>query len=673
MACCTHDHNTKEENKDFNLKKTIIILAIGIFVYAGALILKLSFWESFSLFFLSYLIIAGDVVWKAIKNILRGEVFDENFLLTVATIGAFAIKEFPEAVAVMLFFKVGELFQDMALNKSRRSIKALLEIRPDYANLKENGSITKVDPDTVKINDIIVVKAGEKVPLDGIILEGTSLIDTSALTGESVPKTVKKADAIYSGTINKTGLLNVQVTKRFGESTVSKILELVENTSSQKAPTEKFITKFAKYYTPAVVYSALLIAVIPVLLYNIPSFRFVFVHQETFSEWIYKALIFLVISCPCALVISIPLGFFGGIGAASKRGILIKGSNYLEALNNIHTIVWDKTGTLTKGVFRVTETVAMNGFQRYDIIKFAVGAECHSNHPIAQSIREIFKEDLYPSVPDLRNPGASSAVEQRSEIANLSGLGIDENTIEGYEEISGYGVKAKIDGHTILVGNDQFLHLENVEHNTCAVQGTVVHVVKDNQYMGYIVISDEIKEDAARAIKRLRLLGINNQIMLTGDSEQVGEMVSGKLNLDQYFSELLPQHKVEKVEELIGKKKNKNALVAFVGDGINDAPVLTRADIGVAMGALGSDAAIEAADIVLMTDEPSRLCEAIQIAKRTRTIVWQNIGFALGVKGAFLILGLLSMTTMWGAVFADVGVALIAILNSMRVLGSARE
>lgn len=621
MACCA-DH------QEFNLKKTITILTIGVSVYAGALTLKLPFVGMVFLFLVSYFIIAGDVVWKAIKNIYKGKIFDENFLLTIATVGAFTIGEFSEAVAVMLFFKVGELFQDIALNRSRKSIKALLEIRPDYANLKENGNIKKVDPDLVNVNDIIVVKAGEKVPLDGIVLDGTSLMDTSALTGESVPKTVKKNDTIYSGTINKTGLLTIQVTKKFGESTVSKILELVENTSSQKAPTEKFITKFAKYYTPAVVYSALLIAIIPP----------VFFPQETFSEWIYKALVFLVISCPCALVISIPLGFFGGIGAASKRGILVKGSNYLEALNNIHTIVWDKTGTLTKGVFKVTEIIALNGFTQHDVIKFAGGAECHSNHPIAQSIREAFKGN------------------------------IDEDTIEEYEEISGYGVKAIIDGHTILVGNDKFLHLENIEHNTCAVKGTIVHVVKDNNYMGYIIISDEIKNDAVQAIKKLKDLGIKNQIMLTGDSEQVGKIVSEKLNLDQYFSELLPQHKVEKIEELINNKENKNALVTFVGDGINDAPVLMRSDVGVAMGALGSDAAIEAADIVLMTDEPSRLYEAIHIAKRTRTIVWQNIGFALGVKGIFLILGLFGMTTMWGAVFADVGVALIAIVNSMRVL-----
>ena len=636
-SCCHGDYDT-EHGEEFNLKRQILILGLGILIYAVVLIFEFPFGVELSLFLLSYFIIAGDVVWKAIKDVSRGQVFDENFLLTVATAGAFAIKEFPEAVAVMLFFKVGELFQDMALNRSRRSIKALLEIRPDYANLKKDGSITRVTPDEVNVGDIIIIKPGERVPLDGIVLEGTSMIDTSSLTGESVPRKVKQKDDIFSGTINKTGLLTVQVTKKFSESTVSKILELVENTSSKKAPTEKFITKFAKYYTPAVVLGALLLAVVPVILYNIEAFTSMFAHEETFSEWIYKALIFLVISCPCALVISIPLGFFGGIGASSKRGILVKGSNYLEALNNIHTVVWDKTGTLTKGVFRVTEVVPANNFSKKGVLSLAAQAESHSNHPIAQSIRDAFNEK------------------------------IDENQIEEHEEISGHGVRIKIKGHDVLVGNDGLLHRENIEHEACDVEGTVVHVVLDNKYAGHIIISDEIKEDAQEAISRLKSMGVRKQIMLTGDNQHVGQTVSKRLGLDGYFAELLPQHKVEKIEELMQERKKKNELVAFVGDGINDAPVLMRSDIGVAMGALGSDAAIEAADIVLMTDEPSRLYEAVQIAKRTRRIVWQNIGFALGVKGIFLTLGALGMTTMWGAVFADVGVALLAILNATRVL-----
>ena len=635
---CKDVCDIEEDGEEFSLKKEIMTLGLGIVIYAGVLLFKLSFWGELSLFLLSYIIIARDIVWKAIRNVFHGRVFDENFLLTVATLGAFAIEKFPEAVAVMLFFKVGELFQDIALNRSRKSIKSLMEIRPDYANLKIDGETKKVDPDEVNVRDVIMVKPGERVPLDGIVLDGSSLVDTSALTGESVPRKVKAKDEILSGMINKTGLLTVQVTKRFSESTVSKILDLVENAASKKAPTEKFITKFAKYYTPAVVFGAFTLAIVPVILYHIPVFTPMFAHEPTFSEWIYKALIFLVISCPCALVISIPLGFFGGIGAASKRGILVKGSNYLEGLNNLHTIVWDKTGTLTKGVFRVTKIVTKNNFSRDEILKFAAEAESQSSHPIAQSILEAFSRK------------------------------IDERKIESYEEISGYGIKARVEGHYVLVGNDKLLHRENIEHDTCNVEGTVVHVVIDNKYTGYIIISDEIKEDARIAIQRLKDIGVKRQVMLTGDSQEVAKAVSQKLGLEEYFAELLPQQKVEKIEELMKKKANNKDLIAFVGDGINDAPVLMRSDIGVAMGALGSDAAIEAADIVLMTDEPSRLHEAVKIAKRTRGIVWQNIGFSLVVKGIFLTIGALGMATMWEAVFADVGVALLAILNSTRVL-----
>ena len=638
---CKEVCETGEKKEDFSIKKEIMTLGLGILIYAGALVFKLPFGLGLSLFLLSYILIARDIVWKAIRNVFRREVFDENFLLTVATAGAFAIKKFPEAVAVMLFFKIGELFQDIALNRSRKSIRSLMEIRPDYANLKIDGGTKKVAPDAVNVGDIIMVKPGEKVPLDGIVLDGSSLVDTSALTGESVPRKVKAKDEILSGMINKTGLLTVQVTKKFSESTVSKILDLVENAASKKAHTEKFITKFAKYYTPAVVFGAFILAIVPVILYHIPAFTPMFAHEETFSEWIYKALIFLMISCPCALVISIPLGFFGGIGAASKRGVLVKGSNYLEGLNNLHTIVWDKTGTLTKGVFRVTKIVTKNKFSEDKILKFAAHVESQSSHPIAQSILEAFNRKIGK---------------------------IDVRKIESYEEISGYGIKARVEGHYVLLGNDKLLHRENIEHDTCDVKGTVVHVVIDHKYAGYVIISDEIKEDTGTAIQKLRDIGVKRQIMLTGDSQEVAKAVSQKLGLDEYFAELLPQQKVEKIEELMKKKANNKDLIAFVGDGINDAPVLMRSDIGVAMGALGSDAAIEAADIVLMSDEPSKLHEAVKIAKRTRGIVWQNIGFALGIKGIFLTIGALGLATMWEAVFADVGVALLAILNTTRIL-----
>jgi len=635
---CKNVCGVKEEGEGLNLKKEIITLGLGILIYTAALTFKLPFWGEISLFLLSYTIIARDIVWKAIRNLFYGRVFDENFLLTIATAGAFAIKKFPEAVAVMLFFKVGELFQDVALNRSRKSIKSLMQIRPDYANLKIEAGAKKVDPNEVNIGDVIIVKPGERVPLDGIVLDGFSMVDTSALTGESVPRKVKPKDQILSGMVNKTRLLSVQVTKRFSESTVSKILDLVENAVSKKAPTERFITKFAKYYTPAVVLGAFLLAIVPVALYHIPALTPMFVHEETFSEWIYKSLIFLVISCPCALVISIPLGFFGGIGAASKRGILVKGSNYLEGLNNLHTVVWDKTGTLTKGVFRVSQIVPINNFSKDEILKLAAEAESQSNHPIAQSILEAFDGK------------------------------IDESKIKSYEEISGYGIKAKVEGRYVLVGNDKLLHRENIDHNTCNVEGTVVHVVIDYKYAGYIIISDEIKEDAIIAIQELKDMGVKRQIMLTGDSQEVAKAISQKLGLEEYSAELLPQQKVEKIEELIEKKIDRKDLIAFVGDGINDAPVLMRSDIGIAMGALGSDAAIEAADIVLMTDEPSRLPEAVKIAKRTRGIVWQNVYFALGVKGMFLSIGAIGMATMWEAVFADAGVALLVILNSTRVL-----
>ncbi len=627
-----------EDKKKFVMKREFIMLYLGTLLYIVALIIRFPLWISFSLFLTSYAFIGRDIIWKAVKNIFHAKVFDESFLITVATIGAFAIKQFPEAVAVVLFFKIGEMLEDKVVDRSRRSIKSLLEIRPEYANLRMNGKTRKVDPKEVNVGDVIVIKPGEKVPLDGIVRDGYSMVDTSALTGESIPRSIKPNDEVLSGMINKTGLLTVQVTKIFSESTVSKILDLVEKAESKKSPTEKFISKFAKYYTPSVVFGAIALAFVPVVLYHIPIFTQMFVHEETFSEWLYRALIFLVISCPCALVISIPLGFFGGIGASSRRGVLVKGSNYLEALNNLHTIVWDKTGTLTKGIFKVAQIISKNDFSKDEVLKMAAIAESQSNHPIALSILEAF------------------------------GGEIEENEVEAYEEIPGYGVKAEVKGHHVLVGNDKLLHRENIEHDVCYAEGTMVHVVIDNKDAGYIIISDEIKDDAVDAIQKLKDAGVKRQIIFTGDSEEVTKVISRRLSLDEYFAELLPQQKVEKLEELIDRKGKNTDLIAFVGDGINDAPVLMRSDIGIAMGALGSDAAIEASDIVLMTDEPSRLHEAVQIARRTRWIVWQNISFALGVKGVFLTMGILGMATMWEAVFADVGVALIAILNSTRVL-----
>lgn len=637
---CGHGHGQAHEktDNDPNLIKQIMKLGPGCGVYAAALVLDLPQWISFILFFTSYLLIAWDVVLSAIKNIMRGQVFDEFFLMTIATLGAFAIKEYPEAVAVMLFFKVGEMFQDFALNRSRRSIKSLLEIRPDYANIQTDGDSRKVDPDEVNIGDIILVKPGERVPLDGVVVQGNSLMDTSALTGESVPRSIKTRDEVLSGMINKTGLLTVQVTKKFSDSTISKILNLVENASEKKASTEKFITKFAKIYTPAVVFGAILIALLPVAIYNIPVFTQLFAHQETFSEWIYKALVFLVISCPCALVISIPLGFFGGIGAASKQGILVKGSNFLEGLNHVNTIIWDKTGTLTKGVFNISSIATINGFSKNEVLEYAALAESHSGHPIAQFILQAFAGK------------------------------IDERNIEDYEEIAGHGIKAIIKGREILVGNEKILQLKNISHPKINVTGTIVHVAIDSVYAGYILLADEIKPDSFQAVQTLKKCGITRQIMLTGDSAKVGTSVAEILGIKECYADLLPQQKVEKLEEVLKENKNSKKLTAFVGDGINDAPALIRSDIGIAMGALGSDAAIDAADIVLMSDDPSKIPMAVSIARKTRTIVWQNIWFALGVKGAFLGMGAFGVVTMWEAVFADVGVALLAIMNSTRIL-----
>lgn len=629
-------HEESGHEEDGINKVEIIRLGSGFVLFLVGLLMNFSPMIELVVFLTSYLLVGGSVVLKALRNISRGQVFDENFLMGVATIGAFAIGEYPEGVAVMLFYQVGEFFQSMAVNHSRRSITALMDIRPDFANLKIGDNVEKVSPEDVAVGDTIIVKPGEKVPLDGKVLSGTSMLDTSAITGESVPREVETGDDILSGTINKNGLLTVLVTKEFGESTVSKILYLVQNASSRKAPTENFITKFARYYTPAVVFIALALAIIPPLM--IPG--------ATFSEWIYRALVFLVVSCPCALVISIPLGFFGGIGGASKAGILMKGSNYLEALNNVDTVVFDKTGTLTKGVFKVTKIVNLtNQLSDEELLEYAAYTESYSNHPIAQSILKAYKNN------------------------------VDKSMIEEYDEISGYGIQAKVKGKTVLAGNLKLMKKENIsfdEGRTKDEVGTIIHMVIDQKYSGFIVISDEIKEDSKRAIQELRKLGVKKLVMLTGDNKAIGEKIGQQLGLDEVYSELLPHQKVEKLEMLEGREGRKGKLV-FVGDGINDAPVLTRADIGIAMGGIGSDAAIEAADVVIMTDEPSKIASAIRIAKRTKTIVWQNIIFAFAVKGIVLVLGAGGLATMWEAVFADVGVAVLAVFNAMRVLNSKTQ
>jgi Cd2+/Zn2+-exporting ATPase len=579
----------------------------------------------YAIFVTAYLVVGWNVLASAIKNIARGQVFNEHFLMSVATLGAFAIDEMPEAVAVMLFYVVGELFQDIAVGRSRKSIKSLLEIKPDYANLKSGTEIIKISPEEVKIGDTIIVKPGEKVPLDGKVTEGTSFVDTAALTGESVPRKIKENDEVLAGMINQSGLLTIEVKKTFGESSISKILELVENATSKKAETEKFITTFAKYYTPVIVISSVLLAVLPPL----------FIPGATFSDWIYRALVVLVISCPCALVISIPLGYFGGVGRASRKGILVKGSNFLDALTQVKTVVFDKTGTLTKGEFKVSEVVTANGFSKDEILEYAAYAEANSNHPIAKSISDAFGKDK------------------------------DSTRIKQVEEISGHGIKAVIDQITVLAGNDKLLHKENIEHPDCNVEGTVVHVAFNNVYAGYIVISDSLKDDAAETIVKLNAKNIQT-VMLTGDNKFAAAAFAKKLNIDKYFYELLPEDKVKHIESFI--KESKGGKVAFVGDGINDAPVIARADVGIAMGALGSDAAIETADVVLMTDSPSKVIDAIDVAKKTRNIIWQNIFFAMGVKLIFIVLGVFGIATMWEAVFGDMGVALIAVFNAIRVM-----
>ena len=612
----------------FKIIFSFVIFLVAILIsFESDLINKL-------LYLIAYLIVGLEIVIKAIKNIFKGNVFDEHFLMAIATIGAIAIGEYPEAVAVMLFYQVGELFQDYAVDKSRKSIASLMDIRPDVAYVKKNGKIEKLSPEDVKIGETIVVKPGEKVPLDGKIIEGKSMVDTSALTGESVPVEVNVGDNILSGTINKNGLLTIKVEKEFGESTVSKILDLVENASSRKSKSENFITKFAKYYTPIVVIIAIMLAIIPPFIFCLGDFR----------EWLYRALTFLVVSCPCALVISIPLGFFGGIGGASKKGILVKGSNYLEALSSTEIVVFDKTGTLTKGVFEVQKIEPVD-ISKEELLKYTTYAEYNSNHPISISLKNAYKKMIS---------------DKNQEEINTS-------KIISVEEFAGMGVLANIEEKEVLVGNEKLMKEKNIEYTHCNEIGTVIYVAIDNKYSGYILISDEIKEDSKYAIESLKKNNIRKIVMLTGDKEKVGKSVAEKLGLDEVYTELLPDGKVKKVEDLMKEKSEKGKLV-FVGDGINDAPVLALSDIGIAMGGLGSDSAIEAADIVIMTDEPSKIVTAIKTSKKTMKIVKQNIIFAITVKILVLILTAFGIGNMWQAVFADVGVSVLAVINSLRAL-----
>ena len=611
-------------------KKLTIRLISGAVIYAVGMGLTLfghvSLPVELGVLIVAYIILGWDVVWQAVKNITRGQIFDEHFLMSLSTIGAFAIGEYPEAVAVMLFYQVGEFFQSLAVKRSRKSISDLMDIRPDSATVRRNGELVVVAPETVSIGELIVVKPGEKIPLDGIVTEGESMLDTRALTGESVPRSIRKGEEALSGCVNQSGVLTIKVTKSFGESTVTKIIDLVENASSRKAPTENFITTFARYYTPIVVGMAAILAIIPPVILG-----------GGWSEWLRRGFVFLIVSCPCALVISIPLTFFGGIGAASKRGVLVKGSNYLEALNKVSVVEFDKTGTLTKGVFKVVDITVEFGFTKEQVLEYAAQAESYSNHPIAKSIQEAF------------------------------GKTIDQSVLSGYEEISGHGIRVLIGGKRVLAGNSKLMDSEKVSYAACQSAGTKVYIAVDGRYAGCIVIADEVKDDSQNAIASLKKIGVEKTVMLTGDDEKIGKAVAEQLGLDEYYAQLLPDQKVEKLEYL-DQHKTKGSKLAFVGDGINDAPVLARADVGIAMGGLGSDAAIEAADVVLMTDEPSKLVDAIDVAKATKRIVMQNIIIALGIKSVFLILGALGIAGMWEAVFGDVGVTIIAVLNAMRIL-----
>ena len=607
----------------------VIYVPLFVLEHMGKLEFQSEIPVQFLLFMIPYLIVGWDIIYRAVRNISHGQVFDENFLMCIATFGALGVKEYSEAVAVMLFYQIGELFQSYAVNRSRQSISAMMDICPEYANIEEDGKLKQVDPDDVEIGTEIVIKAGERVPLDGVVVSGTSFVDTSALTGESVPREVTEGSEIISGCVNGSGLLKVRTTKEFDDSTVAKILELVENASSKKAHVENFITKFAKYYTPIVVCAAVVLAFLPPIILG-----------GGFAEWIQRACIFLVISCPCALVISVPLGFFGGIGPASKQGVLVKGSNYLEALSEMKTIVFDKTGTLTKGEFVVSEVIP-NGWEKEGLLEVAALAEGYSDHPISAALKKAYEE------------------------AELGELSMDR--VEQAEEIAGHGIKAKIDGRVVYAGNAKLMEEKGVEYEPCTVPGTVVYLAAEKEFLGTIVISDTVKPEAKRAIAQLKQSGVKKTVMLTGDRKDVGEAVAESLGIDEVYTDLLPGDKVDKVEALLGELGEKEKL-GFVGDGINDAPVLSRADIGIAMGSMGSDAAIEAADVVLMDDNILKISSIMRIAGKTLQIVHQNIVFALGVKVLVLILGALGMANMWEAVFADVGVSVIAILNSMRTL-----
>lgn len=607
----------------------VIYVPLFVLEHMGKLEFQSEIPVQFLLFMIPYLIVGWDIIYRAVRNISHGQVFDENFLMCIATFGALGVKEYSEAVAVMLFYQIGELFQSYAVNRSRQSISAMMDICPEYANIEEDGKLKQVDPDDVEIGTEIVIKAGERVPLDGVVVSGTSFVDTSALTGESVPREVTEGSEIISGCVNGSGLLKVRTTKEFDDSTVAKILELVENASSKKAHVENFITKFAKYYTPIVVCAAVVLAFLPPIILG-----------GGFAEWIQRACIFLVISCPCALVISVPLGFFGGIGAASKQGVLVKGSNYLEALSEMKTIVFDKTGTLTKGEFVVSEVIP-NGWEKEGLLEVAALAEGYSDHPISAALKKAYEE------------------------AELGELSMDR--VEQTEEIAGHGIKAKIDGRVVYTGNAKLMEEEGVEYEPCAIPGTAVYLAAEKEFLGTIIISDTVKPEAKRAIAQLKKSGVKKTVMLTGDRKDVGEAVAESLGIDEVYTDLLPGDKVDKVEALLGELGEKEKL-GFVGDGINDAPVLSRADIGIAMGSMGSDAAIEAADVVLMDDNILKISSIMRIAGKTLQIVHQNIVFALGVKVLVLILGALGMANMWEAVFADVGVSVIAILNSMRTL-----
>lgn len=609
------------------MKKDVIKILIALALFLIAMVIKFeNEWINNGIFIVSYIIVGFEILRKAVRSIFRGKVFDENFLMSIATLGAFAIGEFPEAVAVMLFYQVGELFQDYAVDKSRKSIASLMDIRPDYANIIRDGKEEKVDPSEVNIGDTIIIKPGEKVPLDGVAIDGKTTLDTKALTGESVPRGVEVGDQVLSGCINLNGVIKVKVTKEYGESTVSKILDLVENASSKKAKSENFITKFAAYYTPIVVIIAIILAIVPPLI----------IEGANFQDWLYRALSFLVVSCPCALVISIPLSFFGGIGGASKMGVLVKGSNYLEALSNAEIMVFDKTGTLTEGVFEV-QNVESIGISKEELLKIAAYAEYYSNHLISKSIKKAYNKE------------------------------IDEKEIIDSKEISGKGIEAKIGNQDVLAGNEKLMNEKGIEYTKCTHVGSVVYVAIDGKYVGHIVIADKIKEDAKRTIEELRKNNIKETVMLTGDRKNIGEAVAKELGIDKVYAELLPDGKVEKVEELLKTKLPKGKL-AFVGDGINDAPVLAMADIGIAMGGLGADSAIEAADIVIMTDQPSKIISAIKLSKKTMRIVRENIIFAIAIKILVLVLTAVGLSSMWQAVFADVGVSIIAILNALRAL-----